>query len=165
MVFPTLFKPNAMIQCTSACLNATKHLLALMLPNICLAQRNQNSVRASNFMFFTWPTWDFRLEILKSEQLIHGSKIQDFRKLLSRNLGSMDPRSKISENSCPEILDSKIQDPRFQKTILQKTWIHGSKIQDPRFQKTLVQKSWIHGSMDPRFPYRTPTATPILEPG
>ena len=108
MVFPTLFKPNAMIQCTSACLNATKHLLASMLPNICLAQRNQNSVRASNFMFFTIrqiQTWDFRLEILKSEQLIHGSKIQDFRKLLSRNLGSMDPRSKISENSCPEVLD------------------------------------------------------------
>ena len=94
MVFPTLFKPNAMMQ-----------------PNICLAQRNQNSVRASNFMFFTIrqiQTWDFRLEILKSEQLI--------------------------------------QDPRFQKTLVQKSWIHGSKIQDPRFQKTLVQKSWIHGS-------------------
>ena len=65
-----------------------------------------------------------------------------FRKLLSRHLGSMDPRSKISENSCPEILDPWIlgvgsMDPRF---------LDGSKISGQEFSEILDLGSWTHGS-------------------
>ena len=84
------------------------HLLASMQPNICLPQCYQvfawlnatttvSGHRISCSLLRQIQTWDFRLEILKSEQLIHGSKIQDCRKFLSRNLGSMDPRSQIQD--------------------------------------------------------------------
>ena len=113
---------------TSACLNATKHLLGSTQPKQCPGIE----FHVLYLDKFRLGVSDLRFSSLSSSSTDPRPKIQDFRQLLSRNLGSMDPRSKISENSCPEILDPWIQDPRpkIQKTLVQKSWIHGSKIQD-----------------------------------
>ena len=150
------------------CNDATKHLLASMQPNICVPQCYQT---------FAW---------LNATKTVSGHRIScsllldKFRlgisdlRFSSLNSSSTDPRSKISENSCPEILDPWIQDPRFQKTLVQKSWIHGSKIQDFRklFSRNLASKiqdfrkllSRNLGSMDPRSKISENSCPEILDP-
>ena len=146
MVFPTLFTMYICLpQCnqTSACLNATKHLLGSTQPKQC-----------PGIEFHVLYLDKFRLGI--SDLRISSLKSQDprFQKTLVQK-SCMDPRSKISENYSPEILDPWIQDPRFQKTLVQKSWIHGSYTQDP----------WIQvGSLDPRFLDKSFQKSWILDP-
>ena len=147
---------------TSACLNATKHLLGSTQPKQCPGIE----FHVLYLDKFRLGISDLRFSSLNSSSTDPRSKIQDFRKLLSRNLGSTDPRSKIqdfrkllSRNLGSTDPRSKIQDVRklFSRNL--GSMDPRSKIQD--FRKLLSRNL---GSMDPRSKISENSCPEVLDP-